>query len=236
VPVELAIEKRGADGTFRELHRQPVDPASRFVDRSPLPSRGAPWAVMEHGDPADKVDLLVLGDGYTAGELETYRADVRRVIDALFAFPPFRDRRADFNVWAIDVAAERSGVSRPRGGYWNATPLGLSYNAFDSERYMLSYANREIREIAAQAPYDALILVANDEKYGGGGIYNLYSTAAARSRQLPYLIVHEFAHAFAGLADEYYTSPVSYEDFVEPGSELPVAWLRQVHGNGLRRV
>lgn len=218
-PVELVLEKRMPEGGFAEIHREPMEPASRFVDRSPIPQAGKAWAVMENGPPAEKVDLLVLGDGYTGDELDGYHADVRKVIDALFAYSPFAERRDDFNVWAVDVVSERSGVTRPRGGFWNATPLGLSYNALDSERYMLTFANRELREIAALAPYDALILIANSEKYGGGGIYNLYSTAAARSAQLPYLIVHEFGHAFAGLGDEYYTSPVSYEDFTPPGSE-----------------
>ena len=218
-PVELVLEKRTADGGFAEFHRQELDPESRFVDRSPIPQRGRAWAVMENGPPSDKVDLLVLGDGYTAEEMEGYHADVRKVIDALFEFPPFAERRSDFNVWAVDVASEASGISRPRSGFWNATPIGLTYNAFDSERYMLSFANKEMRELAALAPYDALILIANSDKYGGGGIYNLYSTAAAKSASMPYLIVHEFGHAFAGLGDEYYTSPVSYEEFIEVGTE-----------------
>jgi hypothetical protein len=218
-PVEMVLEKRGDDGTFVEIHSEPLDPASRFVDRSPIPSGGKAWPVLQNGPPTAKVDLLVLGDGYATSDLETYHADVRRVVDALFAFPPFSERREDFNVWAIDVASQRSGITRPRSGFWSSTPIGLTYNAFDSERYMLTFANRELREIAALAPYDALILIANSDKYGGGGIYNLYSTAAARSAQLPYLIVHEFGHAFAGLGDEYYTSQVSYEEFVAAGVE-----------------
>ncbi len=218
-PVELVLSKRQPDGTFSEIYRLPVDPKSRFIDRSPIPTTGEVWAVFENGPASEKVDLLVLGDGYSDDELPRYREDARRVVEALFAFPPFSERQGDFNAWAIDVASERSGVTRPRAGIWNRTPLGLSYNTFDSERYMLTFENEALREIAAQAPYDALILISNSEKYGGGGIYNLYSTAAAKSGQLPYLIVHEFGHAFAGLGDEYYTSQVSYEEFNPPGTE-----------------
>ena len=218
-PVQIVLKKRAADGTFREIFSTLADPASRWVDRSPLDQQGEVWAVFEHGPRSEKVDLLVLGDGYTREEMPSYRADVRRVVDALFAHSPFADHREDFNVWAIDVASERSGVSQPRTGFWNRTPIGLTYNAFDSERYMLSFENRRFQEIAALAPFDALILIGNSEQYGGGGTYNLYSTAAAKSGQLPYLIVHEFAHAFAGLGDEYYTSQVAYEDFTAPGTE-----------------
>lgn len=218
-PVQLLLKKRAADGTFREIFSTLADPASRFVDRSPLSAAGDTWPVFENGPRSEKVDLLVLGDGYSIEEIPAYREDVNRVINALFAYAPFSDRREDFNVWAIDVASEHSGVSQPRASFYNATPLGLTYNAFDSERYMLSFDNRRLQEIAALAPFDALILIGNSEQYGGGGIYNLYSTAAAKSAQLPYLIVHEFGHAFAGLGDEYYTSQVAYEDFTAPGTE-----------------
>jgi hypothetical protein len=91
------------------------------------------------------------------------------------------------------------------------SPLGARYNSFDSERYILSLEDRAWRDEAAAAPYDTVIMLVNERKYGGGGIFNLYSTAAAGSAFAPYLYVHEFGHHFAGLGDEYYTSPVSYE-------------------------
>jgi hypothetical protein len=100
-----------------------------------------------------------------------------------------------------------------------ATALGLSFNAFDSDRYVLTYENRTLREAAAQAPYDALILLFDSRKYGGGGIFNLWATCASDTEPAPYVFVHEFGHSFAGLADEYYTSQVAYEEFVPPGSE-----------------
>ena len=217
--VQLVLKKRTDDGTFREIYSTLIDPKSRFVDRSPLVDSGEVWPVLENGPPAEKVDLLILGDGYTETELGAYRAAARRAADELFSFPPFAQHRDNFNVWAIDVPSERSGISQPRTGTWNRTPLGLSYNIFDSERYVLTFENEALREIAAQAPYDALILLANSDQYGGGGIFNLYMTAAAGSGQMPYLIVHEFGHSFAGLADEYYTSQVSYEEFVPEGVE-----------------
>ncbi len=217
--VQLVLKKRAADGAFREIYSTVADPASRFVDRSPVPATGTVWSVFENGPPAVKVDLLFLGDGYTAAEKEKFHADVKRLTDALFSTEPFKSFRADFNVRAVDVASPASGVTDPRTGTWRKTPLGLAYNAFDSERYMLTFADLGLREIAAQAPYDALILLANSRKYGGGGIFNLWNTAAVDSAESAYLLVHEFGHSFAGLGDEYYTSQVSYENFNPPGSE-----------------
>jgi hypothetical protein len=217
--VQLVVKKRAADGAFREIFSAVVDPARRFVDRSPVAAAGKVWPVFESGPPAVKVDLLVLGDGYSAREMDKFHADVRRLIGALFATEPYKSHRADFNVRAIDLSSPASGVTDPRTGTWRRTPLGLAYNAFDSERYMLTYEDVAIREAAAEAPYDALILIANSRKYGGGGIFNLWNTAAADSAESAYLLVHEFGHSFAGLGDEYYTSQVSYETFNPPGAE-----------------
>lgn len=218
-PVQLVLKKRADDGTFREIWTRLVDPAHRSVDRSAVTSRGTVRTLFENGPPAGKVDLLVMGDGYTAEETDGFFAQAEELMGVLFATEPFARRKGDFNVRALVVPAAESGITDPRAGTWRRSPLGLSYNAFDSERYVLTYANRALREIAAQAPYDALILLANSRKYGGGGIHGLWTTAAAGSGQAPYLVVHEFGHSFAGLGDEYYTSQVSYEEFLAPGSE-----------------
>jgi hypothetical protein len=219
VPVEVVLEKRGADGAFVQLWRQAIDPASRFVDRSALSGAAQVSALFESGAPAGKVDLLVVSEGYTAAGRAEFLADAKRLVDVLFATEPFARRKGDFNVRALFVASPQAGIPNPRKNEWPATAFGLSFNAFDSDRYVLTERNRELREAAAHAPYDALILLFDSRKYGGGGIFNLWSTCAAKSSEAAYLFVHEFGHSFGGLADEYYTSPVSYEDFVAPGTE-----------------
>ncbi len=121
---------------------------------------------------------------------------------------------------AIDVASPASGVTRSRTATWRKTPLGLAYNAFDSERYMLTFADQAIREIAAQAPYDALVpALQQPQVRRAAGSTTCGNTAAVDSAESAYLLVHEFGHSFAGLGDEYYTSQVSYETFNPAGSE-----------------
>ncbi|HEV8113867.1 MAG TPA: M64 family metallopeptidase [Planctomycetota bacterium] len=218
-PVQLVLEKRGDDGAFHEFHSETLDPASRFVDRSPIVRTGEVVPIFESGDPAKKVDLLVLGDGYTAADAPKFLADVKRLVGVMFDTEPYRSRKSDFNVRALLVPAAESGISNPRKGVWHDAPLGCSFNAFDTDRYVLTFANEKLRDAAAQAPYDALMLLFNDRKYGGGGIYNLWATCAADSEQAPYVFVHEFGHSFAGLADEYYSSAVAYEQFNPKGVE-----------------
>jgi IgA peptidase M64/peptidase M64-like protein len=217
-PVQVTVRKRDRHNLFREVWTVRVDPADPALDRAAAADAKA-WAVFENGPPADKVDLLLLGDGYTAAEMGKWHADAKRLAETLFAVSPFKERRSDFNVWALDTPAAESGVARPSDGVYRRSPLRAAYDAFGSERYVLTFDNKRLREAAAAAPYDFIEIVVNDRKYGGGGIHNLYATVSADNAFTPYVFVHEFGHHFAGLADEYYTSSVAYEtggDRVEP--------------------
>jgi hypothetical protein len=248
-PVQVVIKKRGPRNEFREVWSVVADPADPAIDRAAPPKLNV-WAVVENGPPRDKVDLLLLGDGYTAAEMEKWHRDARRMVDLLFVASPFKEHRQDFNVWAIDTPAEESGVSRPSDGVYRRSPLGAAYDAFGSERYVLTANNKQLREIASAAPYEFIEIVVNDRKYGGGGIFNLYATVAADNEFTPYVFVHEFGHHFAGLADEYYTSDVAYgspserpepwepnatadpraakwKDLLSAGIDLPSAWAKK---------
>jgi hypothetical protein len=218
-PVQVVVKKRDAQNLFRELWSLRVDPRDPAVDRASLAGAPRAWAVQQGGDPADKVDLLLMGDGYTAAEMEKWHRDARRMAELLFAASPFQERRADFNVWAVDTPSDESGVARPSDGVHRRSALRAAYDAFGSERYVLALDNQRLREAALAAPYEFALIVVNDRKYGGGGIQGQYATVSADNAFAPYLFVHEFGHHFAGLADEYYTSAVAYTtggDKVEP--------------------
>ena len=249
-PVTVMIRKREAGNRWRNVWTVPVDPKDMFVNTAaPDPGPGALIEIEKHGDSSTKVDLLLLGDGYTAAERPKFEADARRLTAILFSTSPFKERRNDFNVWGLVPAARESGISRPSLGIHHDSPVGATYDAFGSERYVLTFDNKAFRRLASYAPYDVAEIVVNGRTYGGGGIYNLYSTVAADNAFAPYVFVHEFGHHFAALADEYYTSPVAYlpaatreepwepnvtalldpktlkwGDLVEPGTPLPTPW------------
>ena len=210
-PVDLTVLRRGDDQSFRAVWQVRIDPAGPFVVRSPPPAQSL-VAIERHGDPVDKVDLLLVGDGYTAEQCAAkFGADAGRMAEALFRHEPFASRRDDFNVWGLCPPAAESGVARPSTGLQRRSPVGATYDAFGSERYVLTFDNRALREVAAWAPYEFIAILVNAGTYGGGGIHNLYATVAVDSDWADYLFVHEFGHHFAGLADEYYTSPVAYQ-------------------------
>lgn len=219
-PVTVQVLKRDAGNNFVPAWQVRVDPDSLDVERAPAKAPAKPIAIRDNGDPAGKVDLLILGDGYAADELAKFEADARRLADHLFTVSPFKEREADFNVWALTVPLPESGVSRPSTGVHRASATGLRYDIFGSERYALSVDNRAWRDLAQHAPYDVVEIIFNSETYGGGGIFGQFSTAAAGNHWAEYLFVHEFGHHFAGLADEYYTSSVAYQS----GGERPEPW------------
>src|SRR5690606_1988262 len=143
--------------------------------------------------------------GYSAAEAEKFEADARRLLEALWREEPFRSRRTDFNVRGVFAPETESGVHRVRGDVHRRTRTRTEYNIFDSERYILTVDNRELRDLAAAAPYEFVEVLVNDAQYGGGGIHNSHSTVAVDSDFADYVFVHEFGHHFAALGDEYYT-------------------------------
>jgi hypothetical protein len=208
---ELVMKKRGPGNAFEEVWRIELDPSDVIVHRESAMYADQVVAIHKSGDPATKVDLLLMGEGYTAEEHESFITKARELTEILFATSPFKERMDDFNVWAIAPPAAQSGVSRPSTGIFRDSPIGATYDSFRSERYVLTFDNKSMRRIASSTPYDFIEILTNSEVYGGGGIYGLFSTAAANSAWAPYLFVHEFGHHFAGLADEYYTSSIAYE-------------------------
>ena len=222
-PVTVTLKKRQADNTFRDLWSTDVevDNSSLFVNAAALPAhQGQVWTVFENGAPSGKVDLLIMSEGYTQAELPKFHSDVKRLVERLFDYEPYKSRRGDFNVRALDLPSGASGINRPPISY-NRTPLSAEYNVFGSERYILTMDNRALRDAASAAPYEFLEILVNGKTYGGGGIFNDQATASVDSAFSEYVFVHEFGHHFAGLADEYYTSDVAYETGAK---DLPEPW------------
>jgi hypothetical protein len=210
-PVRVRILKRDERNAFSVAWSVDVDTDAQDVVRAQGAAPAKPIPIRVSGPSPDKVDLLVLGDGYTQAEMPKFEAAVRRLAQHLFEVSPFKERAGDFNVWALAVPTQESGVSRPSTGVHHASALGTRYDIFGSERYVLTLDNRALRDIAQYAPYEFIEILVNNDTYGGGGIFGQFSTAAAGNDWANYLFVHEFGHHFAGLADEYYTSPVAYQ-------------------------
>lgn len=211
-PVHIVVEKRNRRGEMEQLYALDVDPAHHSVSWE----RRYDFEVIDlvvHGAPSETLDVLILGDGYTAQEMEKFRADARRFAQVLFEYEPYQRNRHRISVRAIEVVSRESGTDEPRKGLWRDTALSATFNTFDSARYLTTEDNLAMREIASLAPYDAIYIMVNTSRYGGGGIYNLYSVFAADTEYAEYVFIHEFGHSFGGLGDEYHNpGATSYDE------------------------
>ena len=194
-----------------------VDPSDILIKRmkpEPAPHR----YLLKSGSPQEKIDVAIVAEGYTKEEAEQFYKDAQVAVEAILAHEPFGTYRDRFNFVAIALESKDSGVSVPREGLWKDTAVGSNYDTFYSDRYLTTSCVWKMHDALCGIPYEHLVILANTDTYGGGGIYNSYTLTTALHKDFKPVVVHEFGHSFAGLADEYY-----YDDqFVEyyyPDSE-----------------
>lgn len=217
-PVILTVMKRGRKEGWKTILEQKLSLDERFIVKD-NPFEGArAKAIMLNGEPSDKVDILIMGDGYKEKELSRFDKDAKRIFKLTFQEEPFKKYRNRFNVWTVRTPSIDSGVDEPRRGLFRNTALGVSFNTFDLARYSLSAEIHNLYDAAAAAPHDVIVLIFNSPRMGGGGIYNLYVVCSARTSSLSQVMIHELGHALAGLADEY-VGGVTYVEFHAEGTE-----------------
>ena len=218
-PVLFVIEQRDKRSLLHPVFSQIIDPSDYHVIRERAGQADWIYEARIAGDPHDKVDLVYLAEGYVAADRDKFKADVDRMTDALFGIEPYKSLKDRFNVRGVFRASADRGMDEPRQRSYKRTLLGASFNAFDLDRYMLIEEDHLMHDIAAAVPYDVLAVLVNSPRYGGGSIGLDYCVTTVDHPASPQVFVHELGHSFAYLADEYYQSEVSYNDFYPKGVE-----------------
>ncbi len=196
--------------------KHPVAPKDILL--RPIRKAAAPHRMMRQSKRPDAIDVAIVAEGYTAAEMDTFYAHAEEACRALFASKPFARYADAFNVVAVALPSAESGVSIPHKNLWLNTPLSSHFDTFYSERYLTTLRLRDLHNALAGIPYEHIIILANTDNYGGGGIYNSYTLTTARHASFRPVVVHEFGHSFAGLADEYYYDD-QYEQMYVPERE-----------------
>lgn len=160
--------------------------------------------LVQNGNEEECIDVAILAEGYTNKEMETFYRDAQQACESLFSHEPFRNMKQKFNVVAVASPSTDSGVSVPREKQWKQTALHSHFDTFYSDRYLTTSRVKAIHNALAGIPYEHIIILANTDVYGGGGIYNSYTLTTAHHPMFRPVVVHEFGHSFAGLADEYF--------------------------------
>lgn len=218
--IKFVIEKRDKKNNLNEVYSAVIDPADLYINKDAVIDKSVK-VYKSHfaGDPHKKVDVVILAEGYTAKERQKFEKDLKRYTDLFFSQEPFKKNKNNFNIYGVFKPSEESSIDEPGANVYKNTVLNSNYYALKSERYILTEDNKTMRTLAANVPYDAVYIMINNSRYGGGGIYNLYSTFISDNQFSDYIFLHEFGHSFGGLADEYYTSQVAYNEFYPEGQE-----------------
>lgn len=208
----VLYSRRFEDNCFEQIFTCEVDPQDKLITNGPRNDFKVE-PLMVSGDKASKVDLLFVAEGYNQAEMEKYRKDAQRFADYMFSIEPYASRKSDFNLWLLMSPSADSGVDIPQDDSWKNTVLQSNFFTFYMDRYLTVWDHSKIADAVSGAAFDALFIIANSEKYGGGGIYNSYALGSSDNERSNPVFIHEFGHSFAGLADEYFTKQVAYEDY-----------------------
>lgn len=196
-----------------------VDPADILI-RHVGEAGVTPYEVVKPADdPSDCINVAFIAEGYTQDEMPKFIESVREASEAIFSYTPFKESAGKFQVVAVKAASAQSDVTQPSRGKWVNTLLNSNFDTFYSERYLTTLNLKRLHDALAGVPYEHIFILVNTERYGGGGIFNFYTIASAYGPAKLQVIVHEFGHAFAGLADEYAyegDTPPMYPPSVEP--------------------
>jgi len=210
-PIIFALEKRSRSGSMEEIFRTEINPEA--AQEKPIDPDVRIYTSLNNGNPNTKIDIAIIGEGYKVDEDQKFQDDLKRFTEVFFNAEPCKSNKNKFNIRGILKPSIDSGIDEPRAGIDKNTAVNASFNAMGSERYVLTEDNKSLRDIAGHVPYDALYIMVNHSRYGGGGLYNFYCIYTSDNIDSEYLMVHEFGHSFFGLADEYYTSSTSSNDF-----------------------
>ena len=218
-PVLFVIESRDRSNIPHPIFTATIDPSDYHIVKESAATGDVITEALKNGDPHEKVDLVFVAEGYAVEDKDKFKADVDRFAGYLFETEPYKSSKSAFNVTGVFRPSPERGMDEPRQGVYKRTVLDASFNAFDLDRYMLIEPGHRLRAMAGQVPYDAIVILVNSPRYGGGGIYNDYAVTTVDNPASRGVFIHEFGHSFAGLADEYYASEVSYNDFYPKGIE-----------------
>ena len=217
VPVDVTVVLYDFKDNIAASLTHRVDPSDiliRRIGQAPPPTRD----LLRSGSPQDCIDVVILPEGYTAEEMDLFYRDAAVAVESFLQHEAFKELADRFNFTAVELPSAESGVSVPRKGEWRDTALGSHFDTFYSDRYLTTLQLERMHDAIAGLPYEHIIILANTDTYGGGGIFNSYTLTTAHHAKFRPVVVHEFGHSFVGLADEYFYDN-QFVEYYYPGIE-----------------
>ncbi|MBE6213344.1 MAG: peptidase M64 [Rikenellaceae bacterium] len=201
--VKIEIVLYHNDGSEMASFSHTLNPDDKLIRRL-CPTAPRHEYLLESGTKEECIDVAIIAEGYTEQEMELFMKDARTTCEEILRYEPFSSMKERFNFVAVMLPSQDSGVSVPQDNAWRQTALGSHFMTFYSPRYLTTSNIHSMHDKLAGIPYEHLVILANTDTYGGGGIYNSYTLTTAHNQWFKPVVVHEFGHSFGALADEYF--------------------------------
>lgn len=254
-PVIVRLYSRDRKNVLHPVFEQKLTPGEFAFNKENRAAGAKLITLRRAGDVHRCVDIAFVSEGYAVNDSAKFRRDLQRFAAVLLNKAPFSRHKNQINIYGIFKPSAESGCDQPTRGIFRNTLLNCTFNSLGSPRYLLTEDNRTLHDVASAVPYDALIIMVNSDRYGGGGIYNFYMDFTTDNQWSANVFVHEFGHSFAGLADEYYSASTAYDNFypanveptepnitrlldpkhlkwsalVDPGVPIPTPWRKSLY-------
>jgi hypothetical protein len=187
---------------------------------APIGFGGFPSTTIEsNGDPANRVDIVFVGDGYQASQLGTYASLIAQRWATIRTREPYSSYLPYFNAHRVDVTSVDAGVDGdPTQGILRNTALDMAFWCGGIERLLCVNTSKAIAAAASAPDWDQILAVANATKYGGAGYPTVdVCTFSGSNGSSLEVALHELGHALGDLADEYDYGGAQTYSGPEPG-------------------
>lgn len=170
------------------------------------------YEVIHKATVKNPIKIALVAEGFTAEELNVFMDFAHQTVQNLFKHQILKKYENSFEIIAVKTVSKESGISVPSRNIWLDTAVQSNFDTFYSERYLTTLHTKLLHAQLENIPYQHIIILANTNVYGGGGILNSYSLTTTKNKEFAPVVVHEFGHSFAGLADEYFYEEDVFEN------------------------
>lgn len=203
--------------SFFDTQRRETILSTHYIDPTDILIRKAskndtPYEIIHKASVTNPIKIAIVAEGYKEAEMSEFMEYAKKTVQSLFQHAIFKKYEHSFEIVAVKSPSKDSNVSVPSKGIWRSTAVQSNFDTFYAERYLTTSHTKLLHSLLENIPYQHIIILANTDVYGGGGILNSYALTTTKNVQFAPVVVHEFGHSFAGLADEYFYAVDVFEN------------------------
>lgn len=166
--------------------------------------QNASYQVIHQAKVAQPIKVAIVAEGYQVDEMDVFLEYAYQTLESMWKHEVFAQYKDAFEIVAVFTPSKDSGITQPSKSKWLDTAISSHFDTFYFSRYLTTPKVFQLHQLLENIPYQHIIILANTEIYGGGGILNSYTITTTKNLNFAPVVVHEFGHSFGGLADEYF--------------------------------